>query len=73
MTKTVAVLVGAVVSLGVLIPAVAWATGWEEGPCDVTAFCPDGSTIACHGEISCSYRSGSVAFVDCDGYRLTCQ
>ncbi|RKG98272.1 hypothetical protein D7X32_30015 [Corallococcus carmarthensis] len=44
------------VALGVLVPAVAWATGRLEGPCDVVIECNDGSVVACHGEAECTYR-----------------
>ncbi|MBZ4334016.1 hypothetical protein ACIHQR_01840 [Corallococcus coralloides] len=60
------------VALGVLVPAVAWATGWEQGPCDVEVVCGDGSTLACHGEIECIYRGGASGFVECDGFRGDC-
>ena len=54
-------------ALGVLVPAVAWATGRIEGPCDVVIECNDGSVVACHGEAECVYRfdSGGAGFVSC--------
>ncbi len=60
-----------------LTPDPTYRYGMKNGPCTVSVTCIGSSAISCSGQTICYWKVDSLThgrgFVECDGFRTTCQ